>query len=350
VTQVLVTGATGFLGGAITAHLLREYPAVSVIAAARARDGHSAHERVLASVRRFEDTQRPYGERLTTVSFDLIGTKEPHAKLPATTHVVHCALDASGSPLANLRGTLALANQVCEHGRCARFLYVGSAWSCGRVTEGLVHENDPSIEALFPYLAEKAATEHALGAIPGFPLVVVRPSLVLGHTVLGARSSASLFWVLRLIHEMASLPWSRQRRVDVVPVDWVATAVSAMLFATAPPPVVHLSAGEETSVRWADIEAVFCRTEGTTRQWIESPLSRSEWSRAAAAKVLPDASHAAETLDRCLRFFEGDVRFDTLRAREAGITSAPALTAYLDTCLRVAATHDLTAQWLDDAM
>ncbi|MDI7066993.1 SDR family oxidoreductase, partial [Klebsiella pneumoniae] len=52
-----------------------------------------------------------------------------------------------------------------------------------------------------PYTQCKREDERLLrSTYPNLPLVVVRPSIVVGHTVLGTLPSASIFWVFRVVH------------------------------------------------------------------------------------------------------------------------------------------------------
>jgi nucleoside-diphosphate-sugar epimerase len=77
------------------------------------------------------------------------------------TRVAHFAADASPEGRAtNVNGTVALARAFVDGGRPTRFLYVGSAWTCGAGARGVVREDGPPAGvALFPYLADKHAAE-----------------------------------------------------------------------------------------------------------------------------------------------------------------------------------------------
>ena len=109
-------------------------------------------------------------------------------------------------------------------------------------------------------LRQKANWRSANGDLP---VVVARPSIVVGHTKLGCTPSGSIFWVLRAIEALRFLPWSPDNRVDVVPADWVAASLQHLLLA---PELehdrYHLSAGDSSSVRWRDIEAEMAGIRG----------------------------------------------------------------------------------------
>ena len=270
------------------------------------------------------------------------------------THVVHAAVDAGSSTqqarAVNLDGTLALAQRARDGGRLRRFLHVGSAWICGAGARGVVGEDDaPTPEPVSAYLVHKRAAEMALEGLPGLPLMIARPSLVMGHTRLGCEPSASLFWVLRLLDQLDSIPWGKHHRLDVVPVDWVAGALAHLLFTTSPAHRrCHLSAGPGGSVSWEDILRSFGGAEGRRSAPGETRVSLSDWAAAAAADPRVGARLSPSVLLGCLRFLEGDAVFDDARARELGVPAAPRLTDYLAICRSRDGGRTVAEQALDD--
>lgn len=324
-----MTGATGLVGGAFAAHLIDTVPRCELLLPVRS--GKSPIDRVYASLRRF--TAAPLEDRVRVC--------ESLQPLERVTHVVHCAVDTSEhSRAVNVDGTLALARATLASRQLERFLYVGSAWSCGR--SGEVHEIDtPSESPLFPYLADKLLAERMLGSLEGLPLQIVRPSLVMGHTLLGCEPSASLFWVLRLIQKLAHLPWHRAQRLDVVPLDWLCEALACLLFSRSTQGALHLSAGT-ASASWAQIEASLAHG----RPWIAAPMDLDAWSSVAVAKV-KGLSPMQATLLRCLRFFAGDTVFNNERMLASGVTPPPSVPSYLAACLRD--DRSLMQQARDDA-
>jgi nucleoside-diphosphate-sugar epimerase len=352
---VLLTGATGFLGGALAAHLLATRPEVRLVVLARPAADRGARERVLGSVARFGDPPGAgFAARIEVISGDL-GETATLAKVPfaSVTHVVHAAVEASGSPRAravNVEATLALARRALGGGRLERFVYVGSAWTCGAGARGVVREDDaPRGEPVSDYLPHKLDAERGLEAIAGLPLTIARPSLVVGHTTLGCEPSASLFWILRLLDAVGEIPWEKSRRLDVVPVDWVAAALAHLLFAgSLEHRRYHLSAGPGASVSWADIESAFGPAAGRS-PWREAPgTSLAAFASRVASLPRIGAAIPRETLLACLRFLAGDAVFDATRARERGIPAAPPLTGHLPICLRRAGDRTVAEQAVDD--
>lgn len=70
---------------------------------------------------------------------------------------------------------------------------------------------------------------------PELPLVVARPSVVVGHTQLGCLPSASIFWFYRACDALRRITCPLDSRDDAVPVDWVA---DALLFSSEKPNLI----------------------------------------------------------------------------------------------------------------
>jgi hypothetical protein len=267
-------------------------------------------------------------------------------------HVAHFASAPTTSPERdlNVAGTIALGRDALARGPLHRFLYVGSAWSCGTPPSGLVAE-DAVVKPphLFPYLGAKLVAEHQLSEVLGSRLQIVRPSLVLGHTTLGSEPSASLLWLLRLVDQLRAIPWPFEQRLDVVPVDWLAAVLDQVLLADsgALPSRLHLSAGA-SSTTWGSIERVFTSLRGGDGDWSRQLLPHAEWV-ARASHALRGLADAPGIMDRCLRFVAGKAHFDNRRALAAGLPPPPRLKDYLPRCLTTGGRRPIAEQALDDA-
>jgi nucleoside-diphosphate-sugar epimerase len=189
-SRVLVTGATGFVGGALVERLLSEDGWIPAAGCRQASLVPLRAEHVLTpSLASNADWSRAvYGVDVVV-----------HAA--ARVHVMN---DAEADPLtayrkANVAGTLALARQAAQAG-VKRFVFVSSIKVNGERTRpgDVFRETDrPAPED--PYGISKAEAEAGLFAIgrdTGMEIVVVRPPLVYGPGVKG-NFAQLLCWVRR---------------------------------------------------------------------------------------------------------------------------------------------------------
>ncbi|WP_083925125.1 SDR family oxidoreductase [Thioalkalivibrio sp. ALJ15] len=190
VGRVLVTGATGFVGGAVVQRL--------------AADGRRVP---VAGCRR--SVSVPAGAELAVTP-----SLEPEADwsgaLQGVEAVVHAAArvhvmdEDAADPLAeyrrdNVEGTLALARQAAQAG-VRRFVFVSSIKVNGEQTaSGSVFSASDAPAPVDPYGVSKAEAEaglFALGRETGMEIVVVRPPLVYGPGV-GGNFARMLQWIAR---------------------------------------------------------------------------------------------------------------------------------------------------------
>ncbi|MDB4989694.1 MAG: hypothetical protein JWN04_4872 [Myxococcaceae bacterium] len=171
------------------------------------------------------------------------------------------------------------------------------------------------------------------------PLVVARPSVVIGHSRLGSRPSGSIFWVLRALERVRLLAGGVDASLDVVPADYVAEALQHLTFAdTLRHRAYHISAGEESRApirelarrladassephRGADYTVIRGEDVGLYRQRMREAFGPTHGRRVQLA------------LGLYLRFCELSLRFDNSRLRAEGLPASPPLLDYLDTCL-----------------
>lgn len=192
--MILVTGASGFVGGALVKRL--------------ATDGNFSG--VVAAVRR-SDVAMPEGVRSAQVG-DLLPTTNWSAALLKVEAVVHCAArvhvmqDDATNPLevyrqVNVQGTLNLARQAAEAG-VKLFVFVSSIKVNGEVTlPGCPFTADDKPAPLDPYGVSKHEAEQGLrvlSAQTGMSVVIIRPPLVYGPGV-KANFASMMRWVARSV-------------------------------------------------------------------------------------------------------------------------------------------------------
>jgi nucleoside-diphosphate-sugar epimerase len=383
---VLLTGATGFIGGATLARLLEKRPDCRVLLLARDRGPESASERVRRSLARFVEANRVDGMlhscevipgdltnllslgtgRLDDVThvLHLASRKKLAAdKLEEVSHVLHLASNTNfravrGVRHTNILGALALAHRMRRSSKLQRFVYVGTSYICGENSESVVHEDMfPRLNArhFTEYTASKAECEMLLETTaPELPLVVARPSVVVGHTRLGCEPSASIFWFYRACHLLRRVTCPMESRDDVVPVDWVADALLLLLFKPAlRHRRYHVSAGQASSTTWKDIAATFSRCEPVQLEEqyrvLDIPDILKESARISERLGPEGLDHLLAVLPIYYRFMQINAEiFDNARLLAEGMSPSPKLTSYLERCVANPSGRSVYQQMLDD--
>lgn len=353
--SVLVTGATGHVGTALLPLLAADGP---VIALVRARD--DAH---LVARRADLLAMMPEGfpaERLSLVRGDVtapdLGLSDAdRARLLAdVTSIVHGAasvrfdLTAEAATRENVDATvsiLALARELAARGRLARVDHVSTAYVAGDRT-GRVYERELDVGQGFrnTYEASKCEAERRVRAamVEGLPVAVHRPSIVVGDSRTGmTRSFNVIYWPLRVWAGgwWSLFPGRRDALVDIVPVDFVASAIArlrrdpATLGGT-----FHLAAGDDAATV-EELEAELRRVvggpklryvdQGTYVRWLR-PLILGPLQLTKRGRAIARGGRAF------LPYFVANPRFDTTELRAALGEGAPPVRAYLDNVLRYA--------------
>lgn len=165
---VLVTGATGFLGGALVRHLVTEGANVRAMVRRPNRD---------RDIRGLPNVAQVQGD-----------LSQPHTLRGAVRGcavVFHTAVSYGSydeQRQVNVEGTRQLALACADEG-VARFVHVSSVAAYGYAVRGRVDENTPLAPAQEPYSITKAHAERALrevGAERGLSYSIVRPGGIYG--------------------------------------------------------------------------------------------------------------------------------------------------------------------------
>lgn len=362
---VLLTGATGFLGGAIAVEAIRRGLAPRLLLLARGADRADAHARVLENLALLgasPDEQAQIDiDNILCADLSGLDAIADDRRLDHVSIVIHSAALATFSnhpslEKINVDGTLALARLLHGRPQFGRFFYIGTAMACGLNAAGQAgvaerFELSPDAEHLVPYTRSKELAERRLRAeFPGMELVMLRPSIVVGHTELGCAPSQSIFWVFLVAQMLGAFTIALDDRIDVIPVDWCAHAVVALaLKPTLGQRAYHLSAGLASSVSFRDIDMVLAAARGV------APVGAAyrQLGVDALAELMPRMREVIpgcndRLLLRALKLYGGFARLsyvfrnDNLLAE--GVSAAPPLTDYIGRCFDSARTVPVVEQ------
>jgi len=289
---ILITGATGFLGVQVVHNLLASHPGATLALLIRDRTGQSGQQRADLIV---PPAQR---SRVRVYSGDV---SVPHCGLDAKTYeslsaeatrVIHSAatirfdhsLDEARH--INVEGTRRLLDFASRARQLRSFTYVGTAYVAGERT-GLIREDELAVGQGYrnTYEQTKAEAEalvrSRLGSMPG---TILRPSIIVGDSRTGVTSSFKMmYWPLKIYARRLwrTVPGFPDAVLDIVPVDFVAAAVTRLAFDEAAlGTTVHLCAGPRGS---ATIKQVASRAA----EYFEAPEARYVDPRFFFAAVRP---------------------------------------------------------------
>ncbi len=349
-SNVLVTGATGLIGGEIVRRL-HQLGAGKIWALVRPKADTDA------PIRFYERTARsgdPIGADINAHVEVLPGeiTAPMWNLAPADLEIVtksvdiiiHCAADTSflGDKSVQSTNVAGVSNLIELAARCPRkplIVYMSTATNSGKMThrslteaEGCRPDNDHHNE----YTRSKAVAEQMLRD-SGLPVLTLRPTIVLSAGIPDRDFAQQILWFVPLLKKLTCMPVDPASRVDVVPIDYVVEA-SLRLLQTPNRrfDCYHLSAGARHATTLADanefVAAYYHRraalklihpsawTENHERTYFTTPLQR---------KVLFSMCYY-------LPFLNMDVVYDNTRLLQelgANMPPIPPLAGYLGSLL-----------------
>jgi len=348
--MILLTGATGFLGGALAEALAARNLLADTLFLVRAATPAAGLARLREALQAFDISAQTLAalseaQILAGDLCDLADVPElaSDARLDAVTEVINCAALATfaNNPRirqVNVLNTFRFAQALAGRPALRRFLHVGTAMACG---PGLAPPIAESWAHMVPYTASKLEIELLLRAqLPGLPLVVARPSIVVGHTRLGCRPSGSIFWVFRMAAALEALTCDLDESVDVVPADWCAEALLTLaLKPCLAHDLYHVSAGPASSDSFRAIDVAMAAAD-------ERPPVAERFRRIAVDEVGTLAPLFPQRLGevnprltlRALKlygaFAEMNYVFDNRRLLAEGVPPSPRLSDYVGACVR----------------
>src|SRR5579862_757424 len=245
---IFLTGATGYIGSYLAAGLLEQH-GETLNLLVRAEDTEEAQHRLWHSLQLHFDfpafrehlsaRMRIFCGDLTSPRFGL--NDEQYDLLAATTDsVLHCAASLNRKSEksclnVNLRGTLEvvqLARRAHDAHGLRRFSEVSTVAVAGRRSNELVTEDgaiDWERSDYDPYARTKKFGEHMVRELlPDVPRTIFRPSIVLGDSRRAETTQFDMVKAFVFLGRLPVLPFRAADRVDIVPVDYVAGAISKL--------------------------------------------------------------------------------------------------------------------------
>jgi thioester reductase-like protein len=292
---IFVTGSTGYIGAHIVANLLDEC-GESLNLLVRAKNQQEAHERLWRSLQLHMDfphfqsfldaRMRIFLGDLTSKNFG-IETSEYQDLVRTTDSIIHCAASLNRKSEksclnVNLRGTLQvieLAMRAKDDHGLRRFSHVSTVAVAGQRQSEVIQE-DSAIEwdrsDYDPYARTKKFCEHMIGELlPDVPRTIFRPSIVLGDS---RRPETNQFEMVKAFVFLASLPvlpFRPNDKVDIVPVDYVAGAISHLHLKEKPEhQIYHLSSGTDSET-YKELTAALAAAQGKRPPTFAPSLEKS---------------------------------------------------------------------------
>jgi thioester reductase-like protein len=242
---LLLTGATGFVGGQILArHLERSDRHVHALV--RAADDREARARLNGVIAAIYGSPDAYADRLTAIPGDLtrpdlgLDARRVDELAEQVSDVVHAAASVSfsdpldGARAINVEGTRRVL-ELAERCRDLRlFAYVSTTYVAGMHDAGF-GEDDLDVGQGFRNSYERSkleAEQIVRDRAERLPVRIFRPSIVVGESTSGWTPTFNvLYYPLKLFARGVNPPIVPARRdtpIDAVPVDYVADAIVAL--------------------------------------------------------------------------------------------------------------------------
>jgi len=258
--NIFLTGATGLLGGELLVTLSKREEVAKIYCLLRAKTHSEAMTRLENVFELHNDKYDP--ERIIPVIGNLFDDNLTEVlngfeALKDVDIIVHSAANTSFSRVnddlvekANIGGLTKILLWAKELDHLKTFLYIGTATICGKdVKDRVVYEDEsPNIDAthLVKYTYTKMRGELLLKEhLKQEQILVARPSIIMGDSRPIIPRSPVILWAMATINHLRLIPVNEHAQLDIIPVDYAAEAIVALLFADRKYNVYHISSGEK---------------------------------------------------------------------------------------------------------
>ena len=341
--RILLSGATGLIGGELM--LILAAKGIHSTAVVRAADANKARARLLDRLQKSVLWKPEFAEFVSAEAGDIeapdFGLKA--RVLQSADVILHSAASTSFKPDAgvypvNIKAATNFAGILKNLKPSQRGFFVGTA-AVTMEPRGVITEDMAFAGYANDYIRSKRDAETLLRA-SGAPFVSLRPGIVLSRGIDDAKLARNMLWAIPVMAELGDVPLEPTARLDLAPVDFIASAFAEMLlkndFAY---DCYHVSTGEASMTLRALADALTPSMPGIKklgmrgRDYVPVPtFARQRWMFAALQPYLP--------------FLTADAVFSNARLRgEIGtLAVAPTPISYLSDMLGTFSLSDAVKQ------
>jgi thioester reductase-like protein len=353
---VFITGATGNIGGKLLITILDKDPDAKIIALIRGDSVSAARSRleqalsvlapefditsISSNVRVIcgDITQHQLG--LTNTAFDKLASE--------VTHIIHSAaaiqftLPLDCARQVNFIGTvnvMSLAQCAAETGRLRNIAYISTAYVCGD-RDGWIYEDESVAPQQFSNTYEQTkyeAEQYVRTLMPTLPITILRPSIVVGDSKTGRTLTFNvLYSPLKFIHKgvIRALTCDPAAPLDVVPLDYVASAAHHILFRTEPTgKTFHIVAGANAAPAVGSVVRHFLNYLGRNLGGVNGRVPSLNQSNDGKNTGNPRTLQLMAVFDPYLKVTRHFDNTNTLSALQGSGITLPPFAGYFDSLL-----------------
>jgi thioester reductase-like protein len=261
--NLFLTGATGFLGGELLITLSKRNDIKKIYCLVRAKSEEEANKRLKHVFDLHNDIYQP--EKIIPILANLLDDDlkvklSAYKELDDINLIVHSAANTSFSKncddqvkKVNINGLEHVLTWAKELKNLETFCYIGTATICGKDNKDKIikEEESPNTLAhhLVTYTYTKMMGEMMLDKfLPQEKILVVRPSIIMGDSVNAIPRSSVILWTLAAFNYLRLIPVNKHSKIDIIPVDYAANAITELLFVkNRSYSVYHVSAGVDSA-------------------------------------------------------------------------------------------------------
>lgn len=341
--RVLLSGATGLIGGELM--LLLAARGVASAAVVRAPDRAGANIRLLERLQKSVLWKPEFAAFVSAEAGDIEATDFGLSQevIASADVILHSAASTSFKPDAgvypiNIKAASNFAGILKKLKPSQRGFFVGTA-AVTTEPKGVITEDMPFAGYANDYIRSKRDAETLLRAT-GAPFVTLRPGIVLSRGIDDAKLARNMLWSIPVMAELGEVPLDPLAKLDFAPVDFIAGAFAEMLLKeNLTYDCYHVSTGESSMTFQELADELIVTMPGIKklvmrgRDFVPTPkFARQRWMFASLQPYLP--------------FLTADAVFSNARLhKEIGkLAEAPAPISYLGELLGTFSLSDAVKQ------